>query len=39
MVLKTFPLWLATGHNVVAALIVLAVVALMRYVWPPLRGT
>jgi cytochrome c oxidase assembly protein subunit 15 len=37
MVLKTFPLWLATGHNVVAALVLLAVVALIRYVWPPLR--
>jgi cytochrome c oxidase assembly protein subunit 15 len=35
MVLKTFPLWLATAHNVVAALIVLAVVMLLRFVFPP----
>jgi cytochrome c oxidase assembly protein subunit 15 len=35
MVLKTFPLWLATGHNVVAALIVLSVVMLLRFVFPP----
>jgi cytochrome c oxidase assembly protein subunit 15 len=35
MVLKTFPLWLATAHNAVAALILLTVVALVRFVFPP----
>jgi heme a synthase len=34
MVLETFPLWLATAHNAVAALLVLALVALLRYLYP-----
>jgi len=38
MVLKTFPLSLATAHNAVAALLVLAMVALLRYLFPP-RGS
>jgi cytochrome c oxidase assembly protein subunit 15 len=37
MVIKTFPLSLATAHNAMAALIVLAMVALLRYLNPP-RG-
>jgi heme a synthase len=38
MVLKTFPLSLATAHNAVAALLVLAMVALLRFLHPP-RGS
>jgi cytochrome c oxidase assembly protein subunit 15 len=38
MVLKTFPLPLATAHNAVAALLVLAMVALLRFLFPP-RGS
>jgi cytochrome c oxidase assembly protein subunit 15 len=37
MVLKTFPLSLATAHNAVAALLLLSVVALVRFLWPPQR--
>jgi cytochrome c oxidase assembly protein subunit 15 len=37
MVLKTFPLPLATAHNAVAAILLLAVVALLRFLFPP-RG-
>jgi len=37
MVIKTFPLPLATAHNAVAALLVLATVALLRFLHPP-RG-
>ena len=35
MVLKTFPLPLATAHNGVAALLVLCMVALLRFLRPP----
>lgn len=35
MVIDGFPLGLATAHNTVAALLLLAVVALVRYLWPP----
>ncbi len=35
MVIKAFPLSLATAHNTVAALLLLAVVALLRYLYPP----
>ena len=38
MVLKTFPLPLATAHNAVAALLLLAMVALIRFLWPPPRN-
>jgi cytochrome c oxidase assembly protein subunit 15 len=38
MVLKTFPLSLATAHNAVAALLVLAMVALLRFLHPPRRA-
>ena len=38
MVIKTFPLPLATAHNAVAALLVLAMVALLRFLFPP-RGS
>ncbi len=34
MVLKTFPLPLATAHNAVAALLLLCVVALLRFLFP-----
>jgi cytochrome c oxidase assembly protein subunit 15 len=37
MVLKSFPLSLATAHNAVAALLLLSVVALLRFLWPPPR--
>jgi cytochrome c oxidase assembly protein subunit 15 len=37
MVLKALPLALATAHNAVAALLVLAVVALLRFLWVPQR--
>jgi cytochrome c oxidase assembly protein subunit 15 len=37
MVLKTFPLPLATAHNAVAALLLLSVVALLRFLWTPRR--
>jgi heme A synthase len=35
MVLKTFPLPLATAHNAVAALLLLCVVTLLRLLWRP----
>ena len=35
MVMKALPLWLATAHNGVAALLVLALVALLRFLWTP----
>jgi cytochrome c oxidase assembly protein subunit 15 len=35
MVLETFPLPLATAHNAVAALLLLALVALLRFLFPP----
>jgi cytochrome c oxidase assembly protein subunit 15 len=35
MVLETFPLPLATAHNAVAALLLLSVVSLVRFLWPP----
>ena len=38
MVLATFPLSLATAHNAVAALLVLAMVALLRFLYPQ-RGS
>ena len=38
MVLKTLPLPLATAHNAVAALLLLAIVALLRFLFPP-RGS
>lgn len=38
MVLKTLPLALATAHNAVAALLLLSVVALVRFLWPPRRN-
>jgi len=38
MVIKTFPLPLATAHNAIAALLVLALVALLRFLFPP-RGS
>jgi cytochrome c oxidase assembly protein subunit 15 len=38
MVLQTFPLPLATAHNAVAALLVLAMVALLRFLHPPKGG-
>ena len=38
MVIKTFPLPLATAHNAVAALLVLSMVALLRFLFPP-RGS
>ena len=37
MVLKTLPLALATAHNGVAAVLLLSVVALLRFLWPPPR--
>jgi len=38
MVVKTFPLPLATAHNAVAALLVLSMVALLRFLHPPKGG-
>jgi cytochrome c oxidase assembly protein subunit 15 len=35
MVLKALPLQLATAHNAVAALLVLALVAMLRFLWTP----
>jgi cytochrome c oxidase assembly protein subunit 15 len=35
MVLKALPLELAAAHNAVAALLVLALVALLRFLWTP----
>jgi cytochrome c oxidase assembly protein subunit 15 len=35
MVLRGFPLWLATAHNAGAALLLLTVLALNRALWPP----
>jgi cytochrome c oxidase assembly protein subunit 15 len=35
MVVKALPLGFATAHNGIAALLVLAVVALLRYLWTP----
>ena len=37
MVVKTFPLSLATAHNAVAALLLLSVVALVRFLFVPRR--
>jgi len=37
--MKTFPLWLATAHNAVAALLLLSVVALTRFLFVPQRAT
>jgi len=37
MVMKALPLALATAHNAVAALLVLAIVALLRFLWVPQR--
>jgi cytochrome c oxidase assembly protein subunit 15 len=37
MVLTQLPLGLATAHNAVAALLLLATVALLRLLWPPAR--
>ncbi|MGI9247251.1 MAG: COX15/CtaA family protein [Steroidobacteraceae bacterium] len=39
MVLTTFPLPLATAHNAVAALLLLAMVALLRFAFPPRAGS
>ena len=38
MVIETFPLPLATAHNAMAALLVLSMVALLRFLFPP-RGS
>jgi cytochrome c oxidase assembly protein subunit 15 len=38
MVLEGLPLWLATAHNAVAALLLLSVVRLNRLLWTPRRG-
>ena len=38
MVLKAFPLSLATLHNAVAAMLLLAIVALLRFLHPPRSG-
>jgi cytochrome c oxidase assembly protein subunit 15 len=35
MVLKALPLELATTHNAIAALLVLTMVALLRFLWTP----
>ncbi|MGB5103606.1 MAG: COX15/CtaA family protein [Steroidobacteraceae bacterium] len=35
MVLETLPLELATAHNGVAAVLLLSMVALLRFLWPP----
>ena len=35
MVMKALPLGFATAHNAIAALLVLTVVALLRFVWTP----
>jgi heme a synthase len=37
MVMKALPLALATAHNAVAALLLLSVVALLRFLWVPQR--
>jgi len=37
MVMKALPLALATAHNAVAALLVMAIVALLRFLWVPQR--
>ncbi len=37
MVLTTLPLALATAHNAVAAVLLLSMVALLRFLWPPAR--
>ena len=39
MVIETFPLTLATVHNAMAAALVLATVALLRFLHPPRTGT
>jgi cytochrome c oxidase assembly protein subunit 15 len=39
MVLRTFPLSLATAHNAIAALLVLCMVALLRFLHPPRHGS
>jgi heme A synthase len=38
MVLRGFPLWLATAHNAGAALLLLAALALNRVLTPPRAG-
>jgi heme a synthase len=38
MVLESFPLPVATAHNAVAALLLLCVVSLVRFLWPPARN-
>jgi len=38
MVIQAFPLSLATAHNVVAALLLLCVVAMLRLLWRPSAG-
>ncbi|HET9694428.1 MAG TPA: COX15/CtaA family protein [Steroidobacteraceae bacterium] len=38
MVLQTFPLPLATAHNAIAAVLVLCMVALLRFLHPPRNG-
>ena len=38
MVLATLPLELATAHNGVAAVLLLSMVALLRFLWPPPRA-
>ncbi len=38
MVVEGLPLWLATAHNAVAALLLLSVVRLNRLLWTPRRG-
>ena len=34
LILRGFPLWLGTAHNAGAALLLLSMVALARYLWP-----
>jgi cytochrome c oxidase assembly protein subunit 15 len=38
LILKGFPLWLGTAHNAGAALLLLSMVALARYLWPQERA-
>jgi cytochrome c oxidase assembly protein subunit 15 len=35
LVWQGFPLWLGTSHNAGAALLLLSLLALLRYLWPP----
>ncbi|MEY4376098.1 MAG: hypothetical protein RJB26_648, partial [Pseudomonadota bacterium] len=37
LILRGFPLWLGTAHNAGAALLLLSMVALARYLWPQER--